>query len=388
MILLALSLFAMCAACIPVVMLTMNIGVFRPPPRIKTNDDGDSASPAVSLLIPARDEAASIEGCLRAALASREVELEVIVLDDGSTDGTAAIVQQIAAEDARVKLIRNHELPAGWCGKQYACYRLAETAGSPLLAWIDADVTLAPDALARMAAFAERSGADLVSAFPHQQTRTLAETMIVPLINFLLVGYLPMMMMRVSDGAGFGVGCGQFVMAKREAYFAVGGHGHESVRLSLHDGMTLPRAFREAGHMTDIADGKSIAYCRMYDSFGAVWRGFAKNATEGMATPIGIWVWTVLLGAGHVLPWVLALAAFVGLIDPGAMSTAAITAACILAASYSAAIAVWFRQGWVAPVVRPAGVAMLLAIQWYAFVRKSLGLNPAWRGRSVGPAAS
>ncbi|MEM9250973.1 MAG: glycosyltransferase family 2 protein [Planctomycetota bacterium] len=377
-----LSLFAMCAACIPVVMLLMNMGVFRPPPRVDAESEAAS-KPDVSLLIPARDEATAIEGCLRAALASRGVDLEVIVLDDGSTDGTAAVVQQIATEDDRVKLIRNHELPAGWCGKQHACYRLAEAATHSRLAWIDADVTLAPDALARMAAFADHAQAELVSAFPRQQTRALAETMIVPLINFLLVGYLPMMMMRMSRGAGFGVGCGQFVMADREAYFAVGGHGHESVRLSLHDGMTLPRAFREAGKMTDIADGKSIASCRMYDSFGTVWRGFAKNATEGMATPVGIWVWSVLLGAGHVLPWLFAAAALTGLIDLGAMSAAAVTASCFLAASYSVAIAVWFRQGWLAAMVRPAGVAMLLAIQWYAFIRKSLGKSPAWRGRTV-----
>jgi len=381
MIVLALSVLGMMAACIPVVLLMMNLGVFRPPPRWV---EGDSLQrPGVSLLIPARDEATSIEGCVSAALQSRGVALEVIVLDDGSTDGTAEVVQEIASRDGRVKLIRNHELPAGWCGKQHACYRLAESAEHELLAWIDADVRLEPDALGRMAAFIDKADADLVSAFPRQRVLTLAESLVVPLINFLLVGYLPMAMMRGSRDAGFAVGCGQFFVARREAYFEVGGHGHPDVRLSLHDGMTLPRAFREAGRMSDIADGKAIATCRMYDSWGAVWRGFAKNATEGMATPVGVWVWTILLGAGHVLPWVLAAAAFAGVYEASRLGAAAVTAGCVLSASYSVAIAMWFRQGWRAALLRPVGVAVLLAIQWYAFGRWLIGGRPAWRGRTV-----
>jgi len=381
MIVLTLSVAGMMAACIPVVLLLMNLGVFRPPPRL--SETVDANRPGVSLLIPARDEADSIEGCVSAALRSRGVDLEVIVLDDGSTDGTAGIVQSIADRDERVKLIRNHELPAGWCGKQHACYRLAEAAQHGLLAWIDGDVRLEPDALGRMGEFIDKAEADLVSAFPRQRTETWAESLVVPMINFLLVGYLPMAMMRGSRDAGFAVGCGQFFMARRDPYFALGGHGHPEVRLSLHDGMTLPRAFREAGRMTDIADGKSIASCRMYDSLGSVWRGFAKNATEGMATPIGVWVWTVLLGAGHVLPWALAAAGFAGWYDASPLGAAAVTAGCVLAAAYSVAIAVWFRQGWRAALLRPAGVSVLLAIQWYAFVRWLRGGRPAWRGRTV-----
>jgi hypothetical protein len=155
------------------------------------------------------------------------------------------------------------------------------------------------------------------------------------------------------------------------------------VRLSLHDGMTLPGAFREAGYVTDIADGRSIASCRMYDGWSSVWSGFAKNATEGMATPVGVWGWTVLLGAGHVLPWLLAGSAWLGLHDPTMLGGAAVTAACVMSASYSVAIAVWFRQGVRAALLRPVGVAVLLAIQWYAYVRKAVGLSPAWRGRVV-----
>ncbi|MEO0586203.1 MAG: glycosyltransferase family 2 protein [Planctomycetota bacterium] len=383
MILLAVCLFAMVAACIPAVMLLMNMAIFRPPPAAPRLD-AEAPRPGVSLLIPARNEAASIERCLEAALASTGVDLEIVVLDDASTDGTAAIVQRLSAEDDRLRLVRNHELPDGWCGKQHACFKLAENATRPNLAWIDADVTLAPDALARMLAFRAAADIDLVSAFPKQKTHTLAEAMVVPLINFLLVGYLPMAMMRASrSDARFAVGCGQFMLADGDAYFAVGGHGHPDVRLSLHDGMTLPRAFRTAGRTTDIADGKAVATCRMYDSWSTVWNGFLKNATEGMATPVGIVVWTVLLGAAHVMPWALALGGFTGLIELNPLAASAVAASCIMTAAYSVAIATWFRQGVLSAIVRPAGVVMLLAIQWVAIGRKSLGYAPAWRGRSV-----
>ena len=145
----------------------------------------------VSILIPARNEAANIAACLDAALAATGVAVEVVVMDDGSTDRTAEIVRAYAARDARVRLENAPPLPPGWTGKVHACARLAEAARGTHLLFIDADVRLAADAPARMAGHAAASGAGMVTGVPRQVIGSLGEALTVPMINFLLFCYLP-----------------------------------------------------------------------------------------------------------------------------------------------------------------------------------------------------
>ncbi|MCI0705486.1 MAG: glycosyltransferase, partial [Planctomycetia bacterium] len=221
-------------------------------------------SPSVSVLIPARNEELGIEACVRSVLASEHVELEVIVLDDHSTDRTAEIVRATAEEDARVRLQAAPPLPEGWCGKQHACYSLSKHARFDIFTFIDADVRLEPDALARMALFLKQSGSELVSGFPRQETGTLLEKLLIPLINWLLLCFLPLWAMRHFRWSAFGAGCGQWFMTTRVAYEKVG--GHSAVKSSLHDGLTLPRAYRKAGFYTDVCDATNLATCRMYRS--------------------------------------------------------------------------------------------------------------------------
>jgi cellulose synthase/poly-beta-1,6-N-acetylglucosamine synthase-like glycosyltransferase len=371
-------------AALPAVMTAWNLFHFRrlrPAPE-QTNGE----RPRVSVLIPARDEEASIGGAVASVLESHGVDLEVIVLDDQSTDATPAIVRKLAVRDGRLKLAAAPPLPAGWCGKQHACHVLSTLATHERLVWIDADVRLAPDALRRMSDAMDRTGVGLLSGFPHQETRTWLEQLVVPLINIVLVAYLPMAMMRRSDKPGFGAGCGQLFMADRAAYQKAGGHA--AIRGSMHDGVTLPRAFRKAGLMTDLFDAGDVATCRMYRDAAQVWRGFAKNATEGMATPIGIVVWTVLLLGGFVLPWVM-----IGLWAAGLLGATAewqrvvLWGAWLMTAMTALGTMFRFDQPWLSAIGRPVGIAVLVAIQWYALGRKLLGKPSTWRGRAVGASA-
>ena len=366
---------ALALALLPLVLALLNLPFYRrprgaPPPGTR-----------VSILIPARDEAAGIAAAVRSALSSRGVEVEVVVLDDHSADATAAIVQAIAAEDPRVRLERAPPLPPGFSGKQHACHVLAGHARHGLLLFMDADVRLSPDAAAQAASFLLGGRSGLVSGFPRQATGTLGEALVVPLIHLLLLGYLPMAGMRFSRWAAFGAGCGQLMLARRDAYRTAGGHA--AIAASLHDGVTLPRAFRRKGLHTDLFDATALAECRMYRGLGEVWRGFGKNATEGMATPVGLPVWTVLLGGGHLLPWLLLpLALAAG--DPAAARVAATAAACGLL--LRAILALRFRQSVAGALLHPAGVALMLAIQAAALARRLSGRPSAWRGRSY-PAA-
>ena len=360
-------------ALIPACLWHLNSRAYAPPPKPGTDRD----LPAVSVLIPARNEAHSIRAAVTAALASQDVTLEVVVLDDHSEDETASIVRQMAAHDSRVRLETAPALPPGWCGKQHACAVLAHLAAHPQLVFVDADVRLAPDALARMAAFLQSSGADLISGVPHQETGTFAERLVIPLIHFLLLGFLPLHRMRASRHPAYGSGCGQLFMARRDAYEKMGGHA--AIRASLHDGLTLPRAFRQAGLMTDICDVTRLATCRMYRGFTELWHGLAKNATEGLAAPATIVPATVLLLGGQVIPVLLFT---YGLLAP--VSTAGRVLACLaVAAAYYPRIGAClrFEQSWRGALLHPCGILLLLSIQWYALGRAVMGRPAVWKGR-------
>jgi Glycosyl transferase family 2 len=352
---------ALACAAVPALTLLANLPLFRTPAPA-------AAPPPVSVLIPARNEAANIEAACGAVLASRGVELELVVLDDHSEDGTGRIVRAIS--DRRVRLASAPPLPAGWVGKQHACACLARLARNDLMVFIDADVRLAPDALARIAGFMQRGNVALGSGFPAEITGSWAEGLLLPLIHFLLLGFLPLPVARRSKAVAFGAGCGQLMAAWRDPYQRVGGHG--AVPMTLHDGITLPRAFRRAGLMTGVFDASRIARCRMYDSAPALFAGLAKNATEGMARPVALPVWTALLGCGQILPVVLVA------IAPGPLSVAALS----LGISARLLLAARFGQSVWSALLHPLGVAMLLGVQWWALARAALGRPAVWRGRS------
>ena len=124
----------------------------------------------------------------------------------------------------------------------------------------------------------------LLSGFPHEETGSWLEKLLIPLIHFILLGFLPLGRMRLSKSPAFAAGCGQLFIAQRSAYESAGGHA--AIRSSLHDGILLPRAFRRAGQTTDVFDATNLAECRMYRSAKEVWLGLLKNAGEGMASPV------------------------------------------------------------------------------------------------------
>jgi hypothetical protein len=360
-----LAALSLAFATLPLAMTLGNLGAYRTPRRA-------SGRPVLSVLVPARNEARNIAETVRCILASEDVELELIVLDDHSTDATRAILAAIP--DPRLRVASAPPLPAGWSGKQHACAELATFARQDLMVFLDADVRLAPDALVRVAHVMATPGIGLASGFPRQATRSWAEHLLLPLIHFLLLGFLPMWLMRRFVAPSLGAGCGQLMAVHRQAYARAGGHA--AIRGSRHDGLTLPRAFRRAGIMSTLFDASRLASCRMYLNATEVWEGLTKNATEGMATPVALPAWTIILGVGQVLPLPLLL------LDPGALAAAA------LACGYATRLLLaWrFRASLLGVVLHPFGVTALLVVQWAALLRAARGRPSTWRGRAY-PAA-
>ena len=347
-----------------------NLALYRLAPQAKRTDE------ACSILIPARNEEKNIGPAVRSILESTVAPIEVIVLDDASTDKTAEIVREIARSDRRVRIATAPPLPLGWCGKQHACHVLSGLASHPILIFLDADVILKPGAVARMTAFLERSGAALASGVPEQVTRSASERLLVPLIHFVLLGFLPIGRMRIDLHPALGAGCGQLFVAFRDAYVASG--GHRAIRDTLHDGPKLPRVFRSAGFRTDLFDATDIASCRMFSTGAEVWRGLARNAGEGLGSPRLIGIATLLLVGGQVLPIVSLAAACLN----GSTLTLALSLGGTVAAFLPRVLGVFrFRQPLDGALLHPIGICALLAIQWVAFLR-SIARRPAiWKGR-------
>ena len=377
------ALFLLALAALPALLFVRNLPLYRvaAPVAGSTDQAGFNAagSAGISVLIPARNEEAGIATSLQCVLANRFQAFEVLVLDDASTDGTAAIVTEFLRQDERVQLLQSAQLPDGWNGKQHACWQLAEAAKYEWLLFLDADVRLSPDALARIGSELATEPRDLLSGFPFQETRTIGEQLLIPLMHLVLLGFLPLDQMRASRKPEFGAGCGQLFIARREAYFAAG--GHRAIRDSRHDGLKLPRAFRSAGLVTDLFDATDIASCRMYSSMQQVVQGLLKNATEGIAQPKLIAVFSVLLVGGQTLPiFSLPHAIFYG----WPVAAIVILALATIASFVPRALAAkQFKQPWLGVVLNPIAVAIFVALQWWALARKSLGVKPVlWRGRA------
>lgn len=346
------------ASLLPFVMTLLNRGSLRRLPVCSGHEP-------VSVLIPARNEEETIRKAIETVLASEGPDLELVVMDDHSTDGTLDILR--AYDDPRLRVVKAPDLPDGWCGKTHACAMLAETARYELMLFVDADVRLLPDALSRLSAtMSQQPGVPFLSGVPRQVTRTFLEWLLLPFIHVLLMGYLPLAF-DTGRNPAFAAACGQLVMVRREAYRASG--GHTAIRDRLHDGLALARQFRACGFRTVLFDATDVASCRMYRRGGDVWNGLLKNATEGMATPRGLPVWTGLLGGAQILPFLLPATPLSGLAAGMTILTRGM-------------ISHRFRQGVGTVVLAPLGTALLLFLQWQALAGRLMGRAPRWRGRS------
>lgn len=334
--------------------------------------------PFVSVLIPARNEELVIRQAVESALRSSGINLEVIVLDDNSDDRTSEIVRSMSVTDSRVRLESAPSLPPGWCGKQFACSVLATLAKHDIFCFIDSDVRLQPDGVARMVYFLQNSKAGLVSGFPRQEVETFFEKLLLPLMHFLLLSFLPFDFMRHFTNPSLGAGCGQIFVADSKSYFQAGGHA--SIRASRHDGIALPKAFRRAGILTDLCDATPVAECHMYHNAGEVFSGLLKNANEGIAAPVRIFVFSFLLGVGHILPFLLFF--FINSKNSNAhwlYDLASI--ACVLSLSPRVLAALRYQQPLFEALLHPFAIFVFLGLQWYARFRDLVGTPAVWKGR-------
>lgn len=338
------------------------------------------------VLIPARNESTNIADCLAGIRAQTWERFSVLVLDDASEDDTAQIVAQIAEADARISLLQGSPIPAGWAGKVWACQQLGEAAltyGADWLLFLDADTRAQPELIGTALAHAQTTDAGMVSTFPYQVTGTFWERVALPMLQFLIVTFLPVRGVWESPFPQLVAACGQFELFSAEAYRAVGGHG--SIPNSFHDGLQLARRVKGLGRTVRLFDGSALIACRMYEGGRAVWNGFTRNAYEGLGGFVPLVAMTVLQGGLFLLPFVFLLAALVRAATGAGFPTwgwlCAVQVGLIYlmrglqARRFGHAEAVWLH---------PLSIALMIAIQWASFWKTLRKSQVAWKGRVYG----
>lgn len=253
--------------------------------------------PRVSVLVPARNEEENIGPCVRSLLAQQYPDFEIIVLDDNSTDETGRILAGLAEEDDRLRVMTGGALPSDWLGKNWACHQLAQVARGELLIFTDADTRHHPHALRDAVAALVAEQADFLSAIPRQQVVTWAERLIVPVIPWSILCFLPLGLAYRLRAPVLSASIGQFILFRRAAYDQVG--GHEAVRQSAVDDFALVRHIKGAGLRWRLLDGTSRVRCRMYRDARQVYEGISKCLFAVFANKIlvhvFIWLWLAVV---------------------------------------------------------------------------------------------
>ncbi len=367
-----LLMFSATALCVIALIAVINALTF---PRLCAASG--EVMPFVSVLIPARNEAAVIATTIRALLAQDYPHFEIILLDDNSSDGTGEIARAAANDDPRVRVINGDPLPAGWFGKNWACQQLSRAARGDVLVFTDADVQWTPRALSALIAHMEQHNADLLTVWSTQITITWGERLIVPLMAWVILGYLPAPAVHHTPFEALAAANGQCLAFRRAAYDRVG--GHEAVRAAIIEDITFARLIKRAGLRLRMADGAGLIACRMYDGWRAVRDGYAKNIMAGYGGVIALLLATVFHWLILIVPPVwLAL----GWIAPSPWYPALPLALTLLAISIRALTAAITRQRLIDALLLPISALLMTVIAFRAWVWHVRGA-PMWKGRAL-----
>lgn len=342
-------------------------------PRVRQTDRG-VAPGLISVLIPARNEEWRLGPCLESLVAQDAVLGEILVYDDHSSDGTAALVRDWALRDARIRLIPPAPLEEGWLGKPFACARLADAARCEWLLFLDADTRVRPGAVGSIVQEAIDRQATLLSCWPDLVMESFWERLLMPLFPFFLFSLYPAPLSLKYDYPQLGVAHGACILAQRDAYRRTG--GHHMVKDEIVEDALLARHWRASAEKGLFLDGSELVQLRMYASLGEIWRGFQKNFYPGFRHAASFWAFLVLHGVAFLLPFLVAPATLLGRFHLWPFLGAA---ACTLISRW--ALAARFRQSFWSTLLHPVAQAMLIALGLSSWWRCVTGKGVHWKDR-------
>jgi chlorobactene glucosyltransferase len=336
-------------------------------------------APLISVLIPARDEEANIKKCLKSLQKQDYPNFEILVLDDNSSDGTAKVVERIAASDKRIQLFRGKPLPKGWAGKPFACQQLAKKAKGSWLLFTDADTTHEPHALRSTLAMALKYNSSLLSGFPRQLTTSLPQKITIPVLYFVIMSWFPLWWLQRAGHPRPSLAIGQFLFFPTKEYWRIG--GHKAVKAKILEDVWLGIEINRHGGRHVAVDLSPIVSCHMYQGMGAIWEGvskwlysvaaLSKFALAGLLVAGYLfflapfyWLWNELFVAANPSDWRLLIILQVGAI----------------------VLMRWlvdkrFHESIISTVLHPIGFSFLIITGIYAGSRQAVGAGVHWKAR-------
>ena len=348
-------------------------------------------APLISICIPARNEEGNIRNCVESALAQDYPNIEVIVLDDRSTDSTLTQLKEIASRDSRLLPISGSDLPEGWAGKPHALFQASAVARGEWLCFVDSDTFLNPDAISSCYAKALETKADLFTTLTQQVLGSFWEKVVMPLVmTALSVGFSPR---KVNDPKRRdAIANGQFILIRRTVYDAIG--GHEKVKDQIVEDKAISEQVKWNGYRLIVADGLQVIRTRMYTSLETMWEGWTKNIYLGLHDHpamllLGAFGATLALLVALFLPvWpMLGVAWYLqggGWLAVGIVIEALTVWGVLLLARAQVArkmyISAWYA--WTVPLGAGVFAAMMIASAWKVIS----GQGVTWRGRKYHPA--
>ena len=259
--------------------------------------------PSVTVLIPVRNEAENIAELIDSLTKQSHLSsLEIIFIDDSSTDSTSKLLKTAVSEGVPIKVLNAPALPTGWLGKPWALQQGYLIARGEIIVTLDADVRLQPGAIAQSIAI--MGDRDFISPYPKQIAKTFSERLVQPLLQWSWMTTVPLRLAERSSRTSLAVANGQFFLVKKSALDLIG--GFQTIAPEVLDDMKLARALITAGACGGVADGSTLAQTRMYKNFGEIKAGYGKSLWSAFGTPVGSGAaiaFIFLTGIAPVLAW-------------------------------------------------------------------------------------
>jgi chlorobactene glucosyltransferase len=341
---------------------------FSAPTLRKTKSEVDE-NHLVSVLIPARNERENIEETIVSVLNQDYKNLEIIVLDDESNDGTFEILQKFSSDDKNIRILQGKKLPKGWIGKNWACHQLSESANGKFLLFIDADVKLKPQAVSSAIELMKRTKSKSVSVFPAQEIKSLGESFITPLMNWLLLTFLPLNFVHLSKNKSFVAANGQFFLFETDLYRKIG--GHETVKNHIVEDMSLARLIKASDEKLITCLGGNLVSCRMYKNFNDGFNGFSKNFFPGFdVSPFVFFLFLSFIQIVFLLPIFLSFFYFKFLLHS------------LLIASLQILVLQTSKQRIITALLHPFHMAILFFVGLNSLIKTQTG-NLTWKDRKI-----
>jgi len=263
-----------------------------------------SFQPLVSVLVPLRNEERNVVGLISNLKSLTYPHVEILLLDDGSTDQTLALLQDKTSGDSRFKILTGKELPAGWAGKVHACHQLQEKAKGDYFLFIDADVRLKSSVIEKALTLLNKQNAQLLTGFPSFEVPGILSKLLIPMMHFVVLFHLPIHLANKGKMPAATAANGVFMFFEKIAYLKIG--GHRTVQTSIVEDVHLAKQMKISGCKVCLANISTDVSCRMYERNSEVWEGFVKNIFSGLGRSVMMVILlSIFYGFFYVLPGVL-----------------------------------------------------------------------------------